>query len=133
GGGRAGIEKGGRRGRLRPICLARRDREADAGHRGAAEAVLTAWPPQYDPDYRPAADDPYWFREIECGRQDDLILRKLKAQVRYAWDKSVFYRRKWEAAGISPDTLRTLYDLARFPVVQNNELRASQAASTSFG
>ena len=94
---------------------------------------MSTWPPQTDPGYRPAAGDPYWFREIECGRQDDLILGKLKAQVRYAWDKSVFYRRKWEAAGISPDSLRTLDDLARFPVVQKNELRASQAASPPFG
>ena len=94
---------------------------------------MTAWPPHYDSGYRPAADDRYWFREIECGRQDDLILGKLRAQVRYAWDKSVFYRRKWEAAGVSPDTLKTLDDLARFPVVQKNELRASQAASPPFG
>ncbi len=92
-----------------------------------------SWPPRYDPAYRPAPGDPYWFREIECGDQRELILGKLKAQVRYAWEKSTFYRRKWEAAGVSPDTLKSLDDLARFPVVQKNELRASQAASPPFG
>ena len=91
------------------------------------------WPPRYDQSYRPASDDPYWFRELECGPQEELILGKLKAQVKYAWDKSGFYRKKWSEAGVSPETLRELSDLAKFPVVQKNELRASQAAQPPFG
>src|SRR5262249_51595030 len=44
-----------------------------------------------------------------------------------------FYRRKWEAAGVSPGTLRSLDDLAAFPAVEKAELRAAQAAVPPFG
>ncbi|MEK7771142.1 MAG: hypothetical protein AAB335_08645 [candidate division NC10 bacterium] len=53
--------------------------------------------------------------------------------MRYTWERSPFYRRKWEAAGVSPDTLRTLGDLARFPVVDKAELRQAQAAKPPYG
>jgi phenylacetate-CoA ligase len=95
---------------------------------------LSVWPPRYDRSYRPA--DRYWFPEIECASReklDEIILHKLRAQVRYAWEKSPFYRRKWEAAGVSPARLRTLDDLARFPVVQKSELREAQAAHPPYG
>ncbi len=50
-----------------------------------------SWPPRYDPAYRPAPDDPYWFRAEETRRDDGRILARLKAQVRYAWEKSAFF------------------------------------------
>lgn len=97
---------------------------------------LEAWPPRYDPAYRPSVDAEHWLPEVECApaaERDALILAKLKRQVRYAWDHSPFYRRTWQDAGVSPDTLRCLDDLARFPVVQKAELRAAQAAAPPFG
>jgi phenylacetate-coenzyme A ligase PaaK-like adenylate-forming protein len=97
---------------------------------------VTEWPPRYDPLYRPPDDEPYWRRELECAdprERDARILRMLQAQVRYAWEKAPFYRRKWQAAGVSPDTLRTLDDLAKFPVVEKQELRAAQASAPPFG
>ena len=97
----------------------RRDRGVD----------LTVWPPRYDPAYRPPPDAEYWLPEVECAppaTRDALILAKLREQVRYAWERGAFYRRKWEAAGVSPATLRSLVDLSRFPVVTKEELRAAQ-------
>ena len=97
---------------------------------------LTVWPPRYDAAYRPAPDAEHWLPEVECAEpavRDELILTKLRRQVRYAWERSAFYRRKWETAGVSPDTLKMLDDLARFPVVQKAELRAAQAAHPPFG
>jgi phenylacetate-CoA ligase len=97
---------------------------------------VTQWPPRYDPLYRPPPEEPYWRRDLETAdprQRDAHILDKLQAQVRYAWEKAPFYRRKWEAAGVSPDTLRSLADLAKFPVVQKQELRAAQASTPPFG
>jgi len=97
---------------------------------------LRAWPPRYDPAYRPSAEAGEWLPEVERAHpeaREELILAKLRAQVRWAWEKSPFYRRKWDEAGVSPDSLRSLRDLARFPVVQKNELRAAQAAHPPFG
>ena len=89
------------------------------------------WPPRYDRAWRPSADAEYWRPELECAppaERDRVVLTKLKAQIHWAWERSPFYRRKWGDAGVSPDRLKTLDDLARFPVVQKAELRAAQAA-----
>jgi len=97
---------------------------------------LATWPPRYDPTYRPPASSEHWLTEVECADppdRDALILAKLRHQVRYAWERSAFYRRKWEAAGVSPDTLERLTDLGRFPVVTKEELRSAQDAEPPFG
>jgi phenylacetate-CoA ligase len=97
---------------------------------------LAVWPPRYDPAYRPTAGAEHWLPEVECADprdRDALILAKLRRQVAWAWERSPFYRRTWEAAGVSPATLRSLDDLPRFPVVQKSELRAAQAAHPPFG
>ncbi|HSE92271.1 MAG TPA: AMP-binding protein [Methylomirabilota bacterium] len=97
---------------------------------------LTVWPPRYDATYRPAPEAEYWLPEVECAdpaARDALVLAKLRRQVEWAWQRSPFYRRKWNDAGVSPDTLVGLEDLARFPVVQKAELRAAQAAAPPFG
>jgi phenylacetate-CoA ligase len=97
---------------------------------------LAVWPPRYDPAYRPSPDAEHWLPEVECAEpaaRDALILAKLRHQVRYAWERSPFYRRKWTAAGVGPDALDDLADLARFPVVQKTELREAQGAHPPFG
>ena len=97
---------------------------------------LTHWPTRYDKAYRPRQDEPDWLPELERAdpaERDQVIFAKLTAQLRYAWEKSPFYRRKWQAAGVSPDSLRRLEDLSRFPVVQKHELRAAQASQPPFG
>ena len=97
---------------------------------------LSGWPPRYDASYQPAADAECWRPELERAvpaERDRYILDKLRHQLRWAWERSPFYRRKWEAAGVTPESLRTLADLARFPVVQKAELRAAQAAHPPFG
>ena len=97
---------------------------------------LTVWPPRYNPGYRPDIKAEYWFPELECAApniRDAIIFCKLKEQVQYAWDHSPFYRRKWTQAGVSPQTLKELDDLVKFPVVQKPELRDAQAAAPPFG
>lgn len=97
---------------------------------------LAMWPPRYDAAYRPEATAEHWLPEIECAApaaRDAVILDKLRRQVGWAWERSAFYQRKWSEAGVSPDTLRTLADLARFPVVQKAELREAQAQAPPFG
>ena len=97
---------------------------------------LTVWPPRYDPAYRPDPAAEYWFPELECMEphaRDALILVKLRRQLAWAWERSPFYRKKWDAAGVSPATLRSLPDLEKFPVVTKAELRASQAAAPPYG
>jgi phenylacetate-CoA ligase len=95
-----------------------------------------AWPPVYDDEYLPAPDQRYWFPERETmapGERDAFVLARLRATVRWAWERSPFYREKWTRAGVHPEHLRRLEDLHRFPVVTKEELRAEQAAHPPAG
>jgi phenylacetate-CoA ligase len=47
---------------------------------------------------------------------------RLRALVRHAWQRVPFYRRRFEAAGITPEDVQSLDDLARLPVVTKSDL-----------
>ena len=51
-------------------------------------------------------------------------LERLRWSVRHAYENVAPYRRKCELAGIHPDDLRTLADLAHFPFTVKDDLRA---------
>ncbi len=94
------------------------------------------WPPVYDRAYRPPPEEPYWFRREEtmsAEERKELILAKLKAQVAYAWERSPFYRRKWQAAGFHPEQLKTLEDIRRIPILTKDDLRKDQSEHPPFG
>jgi phenylacetate-CoA ligase len=95
-----------------------------------------SWPPAYDNSYRPDPAQPYWFPVRETmppDERDRAVLVRIQAIMRYAWDRALFYRNKWSEAGISPDSVRTLQDFERVPVVTKAELRLAQAESGPFG
>jgi phenylacetate-CoA ligase len=52
-----------------------------------------------------------------------LQLERLKWSLQRAWDRVPHYRRKFEAAGVKPSHLRTLADLAKFPLTAKSDLR----------
>ena len=51
--------------------------------------------------------------------------RKLRAIVRHAWSASPFYRRKFRAAGITPDDIRSVDDLVKLPPTTKAEVQAA--------
>ena len=65
---------------------------------------------------------------IERASEDELRalqLARLKWSVRHAYQRVAPYRRKCELAGVHPDDLRALADLARFPFTVKDDLRAN--------
>jgi phenylacetate-CoA ligase len=52
-----------------------------------------------------------------------LQLERLRHSVRHACDNVPHYRRSFDAAGVHPDDLRTLEDIARFPFTTKQDLR----------
>src|SRR5271170_3782056 len=54
-----------------------------------------------------------------------LQLDRLRWTLRYAYGCVPFYRKKFDAAGVSPDDCRSLEDLASFPVTTKDDLRAN--------
>ena len=94
------------------------------------------WPPAYDESYRPPPGQPYWFPRREtmpAAAREAKILERVQQVMAYAWERSPFYRRKWEEAGIHPSAVRSLEDYERVPVVTKAELRRSQADHGPFG
>jgi len=65
---------------------------------------------------------------IERASEDELRalqLARLRWSVRHAYERVAPYRRKCELAGVHPDDLRALADLARFPFTVKDDLRAN--------
>ncbi|WP_114374659.1 phenylacetate--CoA ligase PaaK [Elioraea thermophila] len=65
---------------------------------------------------------------IEIASRDEIAalqLSRLKWSVRHAYDNVPHWRAKCEAAGVHPDDLRTLEDLAKFPFTTKEDLRAT--------
>jgi len=52
-----------------------------------------------------------------------LQLERLKGQLRHAYDNVPHYRGKFDAAGVKPEDLKVLGDLARFPFTTKKDLR----------
>jgi len=63
---------------------------------------------------------------IERASRDELAalqLSRLRWSLRHTYDNVAPYRAKCEAAGVHPDDLRTLADLAKFPFTTKQDLR----------
>lgn len=81
-------------------------------------------------------DERYYDPEIETASRDEirgLQDRKLKAIVQHAWDKSPFYRRKFEETNITPDRIRSVEDISRLPFITKEDLREDQKAFPPWG
>jgi phenylacetate-CoA ligase len=53
----------------------------------------------------------------------ELQLRKLKAAVKHCYDNSPFYKRKLKAAGVTPESIKTLEDVQKIPFTVKTDLR----------
>ena len=87
---------------------------------------VSNWPPTYDDAYLPPADARYWFPEIETmapTSREIIIFEKLRGQTAWAYERSPFYQRTWDAAGFHPSQLHALDDLHRIPVITKEDLR----------
>lgn len=59
-------------------------------------------------------------------------LARLQTRARAAYEVP-FFRRRWDEAGVSPESLKTLSDLARFPAYTVDDIRASIEANPPYG
>jgi len=59
----------------------------------------------------------------------EIQLTKVKKQIKYNYDNSIFYKRKLDAAGLEPGDIRTWEDFERVPFMDKNEHRAAQDES----
>ena len=62
-----------------------------------------------------------------------LQLNKLQKMMGHLWGQNQFHTGKWKTAGVQPSDLRTLADLARFPLTRKGDLMNDQATHGPFG
>lgn len=63
---------------------------------------------------------------IETASRDEITalqIERLRWSLRHAYDNVPLYRARFEAAGVHPDDLKDLSDLARFPFTEKSDLR----------
>ena len=63
---------------------------------------------------------------IETASRDEIAalqLSRMQWSLRHAYDNSPFYRARFDAAGVHPDDLKSLADLAKFPFTTKTDLR----------
>jgi phenylacetate-CoA ligase len=68
----------------------------------------------------------YWDPHIERMPLQDLRNLqedRLKSVVRYVYDHSAFYRRRFKSAGVEPGDIKSLDDLRRLPFTRKTDLR----------
>jgi phenylacetate-CoA ligase len=65
------------------------------------------------------------LRELQSGR--------LREMVRYCYEATPFWRRKFDTAGIKPEDIHTVDDLPKMPFCTKAELQADQTEHPPFG
>lgn len=66
-----------------------------------------------------------WSKEETLKREEieAIQLERLQATVKQVWDKVPPYRKKMEEAGVKPEDIKSLKDLAKLPFVTKQDLR----------
>ena len=78
----------------------------------------------------------FWNAEIETispAVRRRLESERLMEQIAYNHATSAFYRAKLDSAGVQPDQIRHVEDLARIPFMEKTEVAVSQADGTLLG
>lgn len=79
---------------------------------------------------------PYWDAALETQPRADwdaLKLQLLQKHLAHAYANSPYYRASFDAAGVHPDSVRSLDDIRRFPFITKQTLRERQQAVEPFG
>jgi phenylacetate-CoA ligase len=77
-------------------------------------------------DMEDMAPEPHSLDPIETASRDEIAalqLDRLKWSLRHAYEGSAFYRHRFDEAGVHPDDLNSLADLAKFPFTTKADLR----------
>ena len=94
------------------------------------------WPPRYHNDYIPNVESEYWAQELETmvpALRDEIILEKLRHQVRYAYGHSGFYREFYQDLVVDPTNISSFQELAQLPILTKDDIRLEQERHPPYG
>lgn len=80
--------------------------------------------------------DKYWNEELETMPREELEklqLEELKEIIEFAYNNSPYYKRAFDEAGVKPEDVKELSDLARFPFVDKQTERDTQGVGSFLG
>ena len=78
------------------------------------------------------SDREFWNPRIEVmsrGELKALQFKKLKKQLKYNYENSIFYKRSFDDAGIKPGDIRSWDDFALVPTMTKDDQRRCQEES----
>jgi len=78
----------------------------------------------------------YWEEGLETMPREkirEMQLGLLKETISLAYENSAYYRKSFDAAGVSPASVRGLDDLSKFPFIEKKVLRERQEAAPPYG
>lgn len=67
-----------------------------------------------------------WNQQMECMPREEmekLQLARLQAQLKYAYEKSPVYKRKFEQMGFKPEEFKSLDEIAKLPFTNKDDFR----------
>lgn len=83
-----------------------------------------------------SANKQYWDPEVETLPREKLKALQmdlLRQTLALCYNKSPYYRQSFDAAGVSPDDLKSLEDIKKFPAIDKKILRERQQAAPDLG
>lgn len=78
----------------------------------------------------------YWNEELETIDRKDLEalqLERLQEMVKFSYENAPYYKRSFDAAGVKPEDIHTLSDLAKFPFINKQTERDTQGVGSFLG
>ena len=87
-------------------------------------------------DWDNPGSEKYWSPSLDTASRDRLRAiqnAKLAAAVPFLYENSPFYRRRFERLGLTPDDLKTVEDLPKWPVVDKREMVEDALANPPWG
>ena len=78
----------------------------------------------------------YWDEKLETlprAELEALQLGSLKEIIKFSYENSAHYKRAFDEAGVKPQDLKTLADLAKFPFVDKKTERDTQGIGSMLG
>ena len=87
-------------------------------------------------DKKRDVNNKYWDEALETMPREELEakqLEDLKEIVAFAYENSPYYKRSFDAAGVSPDDIKELKDIEKFPFIDKKTQRDTQGVGSFLG
>ncbi len=82
------------------------------------------------------SESKYWEEAWETAPRDVIEARQLdslKAILKYAYENTVYYKRSFDEAGVTPDEIRSLKDIKHLPFIDKQTERTTQGIGSMVG